>query len=77
MIYLIACNRCSEQYVGQMVGEFSHRQNNYKDNTRNFETREHCMQRHLLEHFILPGQSGFLNDASVTAIAKTNSENPA
>ena len=33
-----------------------------KDNTRG----KHCMQRHLYEHFNLPGHSGFLNNVSVT-----------
>ena len=30
------------------------------------------MQRHLYEHFNLPGHSGFLNDVSVTLIDKTD-----
>ena len=29
---------------------------------RKFERGEQCMQRHLYEHFNLPGHSGFLND---------------
>ena len=62
MIYLITCNRCLKQYVGQTVDEFRHRLNNYKDNARKFERGEQCMQRHLYEHFNLPGHSGFLND---------------
>ena len=61
LIYLIRCNRCLKQYVGQMLEEFRHRRNNYKDNARNFERGEYCMQRHLYEHFNLPGHSGFLN----------------
>ena len=32
------------------------------------------MQRHLYEHFNLPGHSGFLNDVSVILIDKTDSE---
>ena len=36
------------------------------DNTRKFEKGEHCIQRHLHEHFNLPGHSGFLDDVSVT-----------
>ena len=50
LIYLITCNRCLKQYVGQMVDEFTHRWNNYKDNTRKFERGEHCMQRHLYDY---------------------------
>ena len=34
------------------------------------------MQRHLYEHFNLPGHSGFLNDLSVTLIDKTDRKNP-
>ena len=44
-----------------MLDEFRHRRNNYKDNARNFERGEYCMQRHLYEHFNLPGHSGFLH----------------
>ena len=34
------------------------------------------MQRHLYEHFNLPGRSGFLNDVSVTLIDKTKPKYP-
>ena len=34
------------------------------------------MQRLLYEHFDLPGNSGFLNDVSVTLIDKTDPEDP-
>ena len=34
------------------------------------------MQRHLYEYFNLPGQAGFLNDASVTLIDKTDPKDP-
>ena len=60
------CNRCFKQYVCQTVDGYRHRWNNYKDNARTFERREHCMQR----QFNLPGHSGFLNDVSVTLIDK-------
>ena len=40
-----------------MVNEFKYRWNNYKE-------RKYCMQRHLYEHFNLPGYSGFLKDVS-------------
>ena len=74
LIYLIKCNRCLKQYVGQTVDEFRHRWNNYKDNARKFERGGHGMQRHLYEHFNLPGLSGFLNDVSVTL--KTDPKDP-
>ena len=63
-----------KQYVGQTVDEFRHRWNNYKDNARKFERGEHCMQRHLYEHFDLQGHLGFLNDVSVKLIDKTDPE---
>ena len=34
------------------------------------------MQRHLYDHFNLPGHSGFLNYVSVTVIYQTNPKNP-
>ena len=46
LIYLITCNRCLKQYLGQTVDEFRHRWNNYMDNAKKFEKGEHCMQRH-------------------------------
>ena len=73
MIYLITCNRCLKQYIAQTVNEFRYRWNNYKDNAKRFERGEQCMQRHLYEHFNLPGNSGFLNDVSATPIDKIDS----
>ena len=34
------------------------------------------MQRHLYEHFYLPGHSGFFNDVSITLIEKTSPKDP-
>ena len=76
LIYLITCNRCLKQYVGETVDTFRHKWNNNKDNARKFERGEHCMQIHLYEHFNLPGHSGFLNDISVTLIDKTDPKDP-
>ena len=72
LIYLLTCNCCQKQYVGQTVDIFRNRQNNHKDNARKFDRREHCMQKHLYEHFTLPGHPGFLHDVSVTLINKTD-----
>ena len=49
---------------------------NYKDNFRKFDRREDCMQRHLYEHFQLPGHTGFLQDTYVTLIDKTDPRAP-
>ena len=43
------------------------------DNSRKFERKEHCVQRHLYEHFNLPG---FLNNVSVTLVNKTDPKDP-
>ena len=51
LVYLITCNKCLKQYVGQTVDMFRSRWNNYKDNSRKFDRGEDCMQRHLYEHF--------------------------
>ena len=59
-----------------MVDEFRHTWNIYIGNARKFERREHCMQRHLYEHFNLPDQSGFLNDVFVTLLHKTDPKDP-
>ena len=54
LIYLIMCNKCFEQYVVQILNGMRQRWNNYVDNARKFERREHCMLIHLYEHFHLP-----------------------
>ena len=76
LIYLITCNRCPKQCVGQTIDEFRHRWNNYKDNARKHERGEQCMQRHLHEHFNLPGRSGFLNDVSIILLDQADPKNP-
>ena len=59
-----------------MIDIFKHIWNSYKDNARNFEKGEHCIQRHLYEPLNLPGHSGFLNDVSVTLIDKAVPKDP-
>ena len=72
LIYLLTCKKCYKQYVGQTVDTFRSRWNNYRDNARKYERGQHCMQRHLFEHFNLPGHSGFLEDVIITLIDKTD-----
>ena len=43
-----------------------------KHYSRKFVRGENCTQRHLHEHFQLPGHTGFLQDIYVTLIDKTN-----
>ena len=76
LVYLITCNKCLKQYVGQTVDMFRSRWNNYKDNSRKFDRGEDCMQKYLYEHFQLPGHTGFLQDTYVTLIDKTDPRAP-
>ena len=46
-----------------------------KDNTRQFEGGEHCLQRHSYENSSLPGHSGFLWDISVILIKMRDPKN--
>ena len=63
LIYLLTCNVCLKQYVGQTVEKFRFRWNNYKNNDRNYQEYGTCMQQHLFEH------------VSITMIDKTDSSN--
>ena len=65
LIYVLTCNCCHKQYIGQLVDIFRNRWNNYKDNVRKFNRGENCMERHLYEHFMLPGHSSFLHNMSI------------
>ena len=51
LIYLIMCNRCLKQYLGQRVDKFRHIWNNYENNTRKCEKGENCMYKHMYEDF--------------------------
>ena len=46
------------------------------DNGRNCQKYGTCMQQHLFEHFSEDGHHSFLEDASITSIAKTDPSNP-
>ena len=47
-----------------------------KDNAREFDRGEQCMQTHLYKHFTIPRHSGFLHDVSITLIDKTDPSYP-
>ena len=76
LIYLLTCNKCRKQYVGQTVDTFRYRWNNYRSNSRKHAHGISCMQEHLYEHFCDSEHSGFLNDVSITFIDKTDPTNP-
>ena len=46
LVYLIICNKCLKQYVGQTADIFRLGGNKYKDNSTKFDRGEDCIQRH-------------------------------
>ena len=76
LVYLLTCNKCFKQYVGQTVDKYRRRWNNYKSNDRKFQRLEPCMQQHLFSHFSITGHDGVLNDDSITFIDKTDPSDP-
>ena len=77
-INLLICKTCLKQYVvGSTRACFRYRWNNYKCNDRKYSRGEASLQEHLFEHFNSEEHNGFLHDASVTLIDKTDGKNPA
>ena len=76
LIYLTACKKCFKQYVGQTVDAFKSLWNNHKDNARNYERGQHCIQKHLYELFDLSGHTNFIQDVRVTLLKKNDRRNP-
>ena len=76
LIYLVTCKQCNKQYTGETTDLFRNRSNNYKGNARKFDRKKSCMQEHLYKHFQSEGHKGFLNEASVTFIDKTDGKDP-
>ena len=72
LIYLLTCKKCLIQYVGKTVDEFRYRWNNYKNNSRNYDCNQPCMQRHLYEHYSSAGHCGFLEHLAIILIDKTD-----
>ena len=52
LIYLLKCKVCNKRYVGETTDAFHLKWKNYKDNDRQFQRNESCMQEHLYENFI-------------------------
>ena len=76
LVYLLTCNWCKKQYVGQTVDEFHFRWNNYKSNCRKHQRGETCMQQHLYEHFCSSNHNCLISDVSVTFIDETDPCDP-
>ena len=75
-MYLLTCKICLKKYVGQTIGEFRFRWNNYKDNYRIAEGGEAHMQSYLFDHFKTEGHTGFLHDVEISLIDKTDPSKP-
>ena len=55
VVYLLTCNVCLTQYVGQTVEEFRYRWDNYKNNSSKYQECGTCMQQHFLVYFSVEG----------------------
>ena len=76
LIYLLICKKFLIQYVGKTVDEFRYRWNNDKNNSRNYDCNQPCMQRHLYEHYSSAGHCGFLEHFSIILIDKIDPSDP-
>ena len=76
LIYLLTCNCCGIQYVGQTSDKFRLRWNNYKASARKVLKGELCTQMDFHRHFLEPNHNGFLQNCSITFIDKTDPGNP-
>ena len=76
IIYFLTCKQCQKHYSEGTTDDFRYRWNNYKSNSRKFDRKESCTHEHLYRHFNNWGHRGFLNDASVTLIDKTDRSGP-
>ena len=70
LVYLLTCNVCLKQYVGQTVEKFTYRWDTYKNNSCNYQEYRTCMQQHLFEHYSGEGNHSLLEDVSVALIEK-------
>ena len=65
-------NKCNMQYAGQTIGQLQSRWTNYKSDSRKHDQGATCMQQHLFNHLCASGHSGFLGDALLVFIDKTD-----
>ena len=76
LIYLLTCNQCRRQYVGQTVDSFCFRWNNFKYNYHKHAKDESVKQQHLYDHFMLEDHTQFVNDAVIIFIDKIDPTDP-
>ena len=68
LVYLLTCKKYLIQYVGKTVHVFRYGWNNYKNNSRNYDCNQPCMQRHSYEHYSSVGHCGLLEHVSITLV---------
>ena len=66
LVYLLTCNYCKKQCMGQTVDEFRFSWNNYETNCRAHQHGETCMQQHLYENFCSSNHNCFISDVSMS-----------
>ena len=76
LVYLLTCNCCKKQYVGQTIDEFHFRWNNYETNCRKHQRSKSCMEQHLYDHFCSSNHNCFISYVSVTIIERTDPSDP-
>ena len=76
LVYLLICNCCKKQYVGQTADKFHFNWNSYKSNCRKHQRGETCMQQQLYKHFCDSNRNCFISGVSVTFIDKTDPTDP-
>ena len=76
LIYLLTCNQCRKQYVGQTVDSFRFRWNSYKCNCYKHAKGKSVKQQRLYDHFMLEDHAQFVNDVSIIFIDKTDPTDP-
>ena len=52
LVYLLTCNKCTMQYVGETIGQFQSRWNNYKSDLRKDGQGATSIQQHFLTIFV-------------------------
>ena len=70
LIYLLTCNICRKQYVGQTLDIFHSRWNNCKSKTRNYLVGEPCLQKHIVGHVSSEGHTIFLRRSLLHLLIK-------
>ena len=76
LVYLLTCNVCHLQYVGQTTDRFRMRWNNYKCCNRKALNGELVPQIDFHRHYFQSGHKNLPNDCSIILIDKTDPKKP-